>query len=163
MAVQYMLETQLLDVVTTYLYSPLDNELYIKPPPRFLSKPILADTSKSYSGLKLQRALYGLKQAGRMWYSHLHSFLLHHNFQHDQSLPCIFILRESSSFAIVAIYVDDINLVGTLATCKNVVSLLTNCFEMKLLGKTSYCIGLQIAHLLMEAYFFTKRATLRRC
>jgi hypothetical protein len=30
---------------------------------------------------------------------------------------------------------------------QKVVSLLTNRFEMKLLGKTSYCIGLQIAHL----------------
>ena len=30
MAVQYMLETQLLDVVTSYLYGPLDTDIYIK-------------------------------------------------------------------------------------------------------------------------------------
>ena len=82
-----------------------------------------------------------------MWYSHLHYFLLHHNFQHDHSLLCIFILTELSGFAIVAIYVDDINLVGTPTTCKKVVSLLTNRFEMKLLGKTTFCLGLQVAHL----------------
>jgi hypothetical protein len=63
MAVQRMLETQLLDVVRSYLYGPLDTKFYIKPPPNFFSKPIPANTSKSYSGLKIQRALYGLKQA----------------------------------------------------------------------------------------------------
>ena len=56
-------------------------------------------------------------------------------------------------FAIVAIYVDDINIVGTPSTCKKVVSLLTNRFKMKLLGKTSYCIELQIVHLLDGSIF----------
>jgi len=98
-----------------------------------------------------------------MWYSHLHSFLLHHNFQHDQSFPCIFILKESSGFAIVAIYVDDINLVGTPTTCKKVVSLLTNRFEMKLLGKLPIPLDYILLIFLMETYFFTKPVTLRRC
>ena len=147
LAVQNSLETQLLDVVTAYLYGPLDANLYIKPPPDFLSQSIKPDSSKSFSGLKLQRALYGLRQAGRMWYSHLHSFLLSHQFQHDPSLPCIFTLRNSTGFAIVAIYVDDLNLVGTPATCNHVVTLLTKRFEMKLLGRTSYCLGLQVANL----------------
>ena len=102
---------------------------------------------RSYSGLKLQRALYGLRQADRMWYPHLHSFLIDHKFQHSQSLPCIFTLRESSGFAIVAIYVDDINLVGTPATCKKVVNLLIKRFKMKLLGRTSFFLGLQVANL----------------
>ena len=129
-------------MVTAYLHGPLDADLYIKPPPDFLTQSILANTSTSFSGLKLQRALYGLKQAGRMWYSHLHSFFLDHKFQHDQSLPCIFTLCNPTGFVIVAVYVDDLNLVGTAAICKHVVSLLINCFKMKLLDKTSYCLGL---------------------
>jgi hypothetical protein len=35
MAVQFTLETQFLDVVTAYLYGPLDAHIYIKPPPDF--------------------------------------------------------------------------------------------------------------------------------
>ena len=73
-------------------------------------------------------------------------------------MPCVFILRESIGFAIVAIYVNDINLVGTPATCKQVVSLLTNCFEMKLLGRTSYCLGLQVVHLPDGSIFFHQTA-----
>ena len=83
MAVQYSLETQLLDVVTAYVYGPLDADLHIKPPPDFLPQPIPSDTTHSFSGLKLQLAFYGLKQASRMWCSHLHSFLIDHKFQHD--------------------------------------------------------------------------------
>ena len=93
-----------------------------------------------------------------MWYSYLHSFFLDHKFQHDQSLPCIFILRDPTGFVIVAIYVDDLNLVGTVATCKHVVSLLTNRFKMKLLGKISYCLGLQVAHLLDGSLFLHQTA-----
>jgi hypothetical protein len=61
MAVQYSLDTQLLDVVTAYLYGPLDAHIYIKPPPEFLTQPLPEDKPGAYSGLRLQKALYGLK------------------------------------------------------------------------------------------------------
>ena len=108
MANQHSLETQLLDVITAYFYGPLDADSHIKPPPDFLPQPTPADTAHSFSGLKLQRTLYAPSTAGRMWYSHLHSFFIDHKFQHDQSLPCIFILRDPSGFVIVAVYVDDL-------------------------------------------------------
>ena len=38
------------------------------------------------------------------------------------------------------------------------VSLLTKRFEMKLLGKTSYCLGLQVAHLLDGSIFLHQTA-----
>lgn len=82
-----------------------------------------------------------------MWYSQLHYFLLSHGFQHDQSLPCIFTQRNSTGFVIIAVYVDDLNLVGTTHIRQHVVSLFTKCFKMKLLGKTSYCLSLQVAYL----------------
>ena len=83
MAIQYSLDTQLLDMITAYLYGPLDVQLYIRPPPEFLEQAPPEDTPDTYSGLRLQKALYGLKQVGRMWYKHLRDFLLFHNFSHD--------------------------------------------------------------------------------
>jgi hypothetical protein len=142
MAVQYSLDTQLLDVVTAYLYGPLDADIHIRIPPDFLKADPFEDTLGSYSGLKLQKALYGLKQAGQMWYQHLREFLLHHDFRHDQALPCIFTFKNSTGSVVVAVYDDDLNLVGTLETCTYVVNLLITQFEMKLLGKTSFCLGL---------------------
>ena len=146
MAVQYSLDTQFLDVVTAYLYGPLDAQLYIRPPPEFLEQAPLEDTRDTYLGLRLQKALYGLKQADRMWYKHLRDILLFHNFSHDQALPCLFTLQHSSRFVVIAVYVDDLNLVGTPATYQHAMTLLTNQFEMKLLGKTSFYLGLQLSH-----------------
>jgi hypothetical protein len=41
---------------------------------------------------------------------------------------------------------DNLNLIGSLALCKHAETLLTAQFDMKLLGKTSYCLGLQVHH-----------------
>lgn len=56
-------------------------------------------------------------------------------------------LRRDSAFVILAVYVDDLNLVGTDALCTEVEELLTTQFEMKLLGRTTFCLGLQVCHL----------------
>lgn len=48
---------------------------------------------------------------------------------------------------IIAVYVDDFNLVGTTSTSNRAVSLLTTQFEMKLLSKITFCLGLQVAYL----------------
>lgn len=48
---------------------------------------------------------------------------------------------------ILAVYVDDLNCIGTPALSKHVELILSKQFEMKLIGKTSYCLGLQITHL----------------
>ena len=53
MAVQYSLDTQLLDVVTAYLHSLLYTQLNIKPPPNLMSQSIPTNTPGSFSCLKL--------------------------------------------------------------------------------------------------------------
>jgi hypothetical protein len=111
------------------------------------------DTQGSYSGLQILKAIYGLKQAGRMWYKHLWNFLLHHQIQHDQTLPCFFTLKDKTGFVIITKYVDDLNLACTPNTCSRAMSLLTTQFDMKLLGNTNFFLGLQVAHLLDGSIF----------
>ena len=82
-----------------------------------------------------------------MWYQHLREFLLHHQFSHDEALPYLFTLKTSLGFVVVAVYVDDLNLVDTPVTCQHAMDLLTTQFQMKLLGRTSFCLGLQIFHI----------------
>ena len=145
LAVQMALETRLLDVVTAYLYGDLDAQIHIKPPPDFLPNTTPAQPGR-FSGLRICKALYGLKQAGRAWYHHLKSFLISHEFQTHPALPCVFVLKDTTGFVILAVYVDDLNSIGTPALSKHVENLLTKQFEMKVLGRTSYCLGLQIKH-----------------
>ena len=50
--------------------------------------------------------------------------------------------------AIIAVYVDDLNLIGTLEELIKTTNYLNKEFEMKDLGKTRYCLGLQIEYCL---------------
>ena len=63
--------------------------------------------------IKLQRFLYGLKQFGCMWYNRLSEYLLKEWYVNNPICPCVFIKKSETGFAIIAVYVDDLNLVGT--------------------------------------------------
>ena len=156
--VQFSLKIQLLDVVTVYLHGPLDAELYIKPPPDFMPNPIPPESPRSFLGFRIQKALYGLKQAGRMWYQHLKDFLTSHEFLTDHTLPCIFISWNQKEFVIVAAYVDDLNLIGTESAITHAMTLLTEKFQMKFLGPTTLCLGLQVKHLKYGSLFLHQTA-----
>jgi hypothetical protein len=60
--------------------------------------------------------------------------------------PCIFIKKSESGFAIITVYVDDLNLVGTPEELTKTATYLKNEFEMTDLEKTKFCLGLQIEH-----------------
>ena len=96
--------------------------------------------------IKLQRSLYGLKQSGRMWYNRLSEYLLKEGFVNNPICPCVFIKNSEFGFAIIVVYVDDLNLVETLEELTKIANYLKNEFEMKDLGKTKVCLGLQIEH-----------------
>ena len=59
---------------------------------------------------------------------------------------CIFVKKSETGFAIIAVYVDDLNLVGTPEELIRTTNYLKNEFEMKDLRKTKFCLGLQIEH-----------------
>jgi hypothetical protein len=61
-----------------------------------------------------------------------------------------FIKRLEFGFAIVVVYVDDLNLVGTPEEFTKTANYLKNEFEMKDLGKTKFSLGLQIEHISNE-------------
>ena len=50
-------------------------------------------------------------------------------------------------FVIIAVYVDDLNIIGTPEEISVTVNYLKKEFEMKNLGKTKFYLGLQIEHL----------------
>jgi hypothetical protein len=50
----------------------------------------------------------------------------------------------------MTVYVDDLNLVGTQEELTKTTNYLKNEFEMKDLGKTKFCLGLQIEHISNE-------------
>jgi len=136
---------QLMDVVTAYLYGSLDSDLYMKVPDG-ISIPNQGTNRNMYC-VKLKRSLYGLKQSERMWYNRLSEYLVQKGYSNSDDCPCVFIKRSSLGFCIISVYVDDINIIGNSESIDEARNHLKTDFEMKDLGKTKFCIGLQIEHL----------------
>ena len=113
LAVPKGLDMCLMNVMTTYLYGSMDNDIYMKIPEGFELPDANNTKPRSMYSIKLQRSLYGLKQSGRMWYNRLSEYLLKEGYVNNPICPCIFIKKSETGFAIIVVYVDDLNLVGT--------------------------------------------------
>ena len=101
---------------------------------------------RSMCSIKLQRSLYLLKQSGHIWYNRLSEYLLKEGYANNPICLCIFIKKSKTRFAIIAIYVDDLNLIGTPEELTRTTNYLKREFEIKDLRKTKFCLGLQIEH-----------------
>ena len=99
-------------VVTTYLYGSLDNDIYMKIPKGFKMPEACNLGSREHYSVKLNKSLYRLKQYGRICYNRLSEYLLKHGYKNDTS-PCIFMKRYINDFVIIAVYVDNLSIIGT--------------------------------------------------
>ena len=54
-----------------------------------------------------------LKQSSRIWYKHRSEYLMKEGYKNDLICPSVFIKKSEIGFAIIAVYVDDMNLIGT--------------------------------------------------
>jgi len=81
-----------------------------------------------------------------MWYNRLSEYILKKGFENNPICPCVFIKKSEYGFVIITVYVDDLNLVGTPEKLTKTATYLKNEFEIKDLGKTKFCLGLQIEH-----------------
>jgi hypothetical protein len=164
-----------MDVVTAYLYGSLDSDIYMNVPDG-ISVPNLNANRNMYC-VKLIKSLYGLKQSERMWYNRLKEFLLNKGYSNSDDCSYVFIRKSSSCFYIISVYVDDLNIIGhandineahnhlkkefyiisvyiddlnIIGHAKDINEAhnhLKKEFEMKDLGTTKFCLGLQIEHL----------------
>jgi hypothetical protein len=153
------LKMQLMDVVTAYLYGSLDSVIHMRVP-EGLKIPGPNQNCNMFS-VRLQRSLYGLKQSERMWFNRLSNFLLQRGYINNDDCPCVFIKKSSDGFCIISIYVDDLNIIGTTRDIEEAMAYLKTEFEMKDLGKTKFCLVLQLEHLpegvFVHQFTYTKR------
>ncbi|KAM2657312.1 hypothetical protein EV1_012688 [Malus domestica] len=96
--------------------------------------------------IRLRHSFYDLKQSGIIWYNRPSEYLTSQGYMNNKLCLCVFIKKSHFGFAIVAVYVDDINLIGTPEELARTTAHMKSEFEMKDLGKTRYCLGLEIEH-----------------
>ena len=70
-----------------------------------------------------------------MWYNRLSEYLLKEGYMNNSICPCVFIKKLKSRLTIIAVYVDDLNLIGTPEELTKTTNYLKNEFDMKDLGK----------------------------
>ena len=90
-----------LDVQNAFLYSDLDEEIYMEQPEGFCVQ------GQEHYVLRLKRALYDLKQAGLAWWCTLRESMIEPGFEGLVSDAGLFIFRNEHGFIIAVIYVDD--------------------------------------------------------
>ena len=107
-----------MNVITAYLYGSIDIGIYMKIPQRFKLPKANNTKSRSMCSIKLQRFLYELKQSEHVWCNSLSKYLLKEWYVNNHICTCIFIKKSETGFTIIVVYVDDLNLVGTLEELK---------------------------------------------
>ena len=128
-------ELEQMDVKTAFLYGHIFEDIYVEQP-----KGRSDNTSKV---CKLLKALYGLKQSPRIWYNTLCQFLKTLGFHPIHADYSVFI--HSQNHTIIAIYVDDILLIGPdMAHIKFTKSKLSQKFSMTDLAQCKYYLGIHV-------------------
>jgi hypothetical protein len=95
-------ETTTADVEQAYLWSQLEEEVYVWPPEGVTVPPGWA--------LKLLKAIYGMPQGGREFWKLLRGIILSLGFKQSEHAHCFFWKREARGFIILMTYVDDITI-----------------------------------------------------
>ena len=94
---------------------------------------------------KLLRSIYGLKQASRRWNFRFDETVKEFGFIQNEDEPCVYKKFSGSHVAFLALYVDDILLIGNDITSLHVVKTwLGKSFSIKDLGDASYILGIRI-------------------
>jgi len=57
-----------------------------------------------------------------MWYNRISEYLISRKYENNELFPCVFIKKSHSEFAIIAVYVNDMNFIWTLEELKKTAS-----------------------------------------
>ncbi|CAI7750206.1 unnamed protein product [Closterium sp. NIES-54] len=94
-----------IDVANTFLYAPVDAEIFVELPQGSHGEPNQV--------CQLQKSLYGIKQAPRLWQEYLYARLTRIGFRqlpHDQGM---YRLTKGTDYILLIVYVDDLLYIGS--------------------------------------------------
>ena len=130
-------EIQQIDIKTAFLYSDLEEELYIELPN--------GQTNKN-NIRKLNKSIYGLKQSSRQWNGKFNESLIKLGFERLETDPCCYKrLNKRGEPIFIIIHVDDAIFFGpNINEIKEVKENLKQEYKISDIGEMKYCLGWQI-------------------
>jgi hypothetical protein len=127
------------DIETAFLHGTLNEDVYMCQPEGHIVK------GKENGLCKLNKALYGLKQAANAWHNEITTVLLNFGFEKSKYDPCVFIIKNVNQYLILAIYVDDLFVIGNnFERKKQLFNALQDRFKVKILGPIQNALSLRI-------------------
>ena len=100
---------------------------------------------------KLKKSLYGLKQSPCLCYHKFYRIINSFGFVINPIDECIYHKFSGSKYIFIVLYVDDILLVtNDLNLLRDNMKFLSNNYEMKDLGNSSYVLGIQIIEIILK-------------
>jgi hypothetical protein len=124
------------------LNSLIKEEVYVEQPLGF------EDEEYPNHVYKLHNALCGLKQAPIAWYECLRDFLIENGFRIGKTDYTLFTRKMGKDLFVYQIYVDDIIFGSTNASfCEEFSKIMTDRFEMSMMGELKYFFSSQIKQL----------------
>ncbi|GJZ98671.1 uncharacterized mitochondrial protein-like protein [Tanacetum coccineum] len=127
-----------MDVKNAFLNVDLNEEVYMKPPPRVPHQP--------GEVCKLRKALNGLKQAPRAWYEKFSTVVTYLGFVSSHHDSALFVKCSSAGRILLSLYVDNTIITGD--DCDGIELLkaeLSHRFAMKDLSLLRYSLGIEVA------------------
>jgi hypothetical protein len=138
-----------MDMKSAFLNGPIKEEVYVEQPPGF------EDSEYPNHVYKLSKALYGLKQAPRAWYECLRDFLISNGFKVGKADPTLLTKTLDNDLFVCQIYVDDISFGSTNeSTCEEFSRIMTQKFEMSMMGELKYFLEFQVKQLQEGTFIF---------
>ncbi|PKI49874.1 hypothetical protein CRG98_029740 [Punica granatum] len=139
-------EIHQMNVNNAFLHRDLDEEVYMRLPPRYSSQ-------RSGVVCRFKKSLYWLRQALCNWYAKLADSMRHYGFRQLGTDHSLFIINRDNVFLAALVYVDDILVVGNnREQCTCFKRYLDQCFCIKNLGPVRYFLGIEVAR--MESGLF---------
>eukprot|EP00873_Tetraselmis_striata_P023102 jgi/Tetstr1/443366/TSEL_031381.t1 len=139
-AVQYGWNIHQVDVDTAFLYAPVEEEIYMRPPPGYEQY----DARGRPMVLRLLKSMYGLKQSPRNWRNTLHKFLVCYGFQQLKSDPGAYVYWQGGQLiCILVVYVDDM-IFKEAVWAADFKTALGARFDIKDLGVCAWALGMAV-------------------
>ena len=128
------------DVKTAFLYSPIEEEVYLIQPQEFVKR----GSDREKLVCRLNKSIYGLKQAANNGYEELANFLLRQAFTRSRNDHCLFARSEAEDHTFILVWVDIIVASRSMTVISDVKKALEATFHMEDRGRLHWFPGLRI-------------------